>query len=85
MAGTQRLASELADTLTLERSWGREALVGAIARALEFRRFRAEDLRSILASNGATPRPTPSGHPLELALPAVPTRPLSAYALEALR
>jgi transposase len=84
-AGTQRLASELADMLTLERSWGREALVAAIARALEFRRFRAEDLRSILASNGASPRPTPSGQPLELALPAVPVRPLSAYALEALR
>lgn len=84
-AGTQRLASELADMLSLERSWGREALVAAIVRALEFRRFKAQDLRSILATNGSTPRPTAEGRPLQLELPAVPVRPLSAYSLEALR
>jgi transposase len=43
-AGTSKLAGELADIVALERSWGREALVAALARALEFRRFRAQDL-----------------------------------------
>jgi transposase len=84
-AGTQRLAAELADIVDLERSWGRQALVAALARAVEFRRFRAQDLRSILAANGAIPSPTPEGRPLGLLLPEVPTRPLSAYSLEALR
>jgi hypothetical protein len=84
-AGTQRLASELADIVGLERSWGREALVVALRRAVEFRRFRADDLRSILATNGAAPRPTPPGTPLQMPLPTVPVRELSAYALDLLR
>jgi transposase len=84
-AGTSRLAGELADIVSLERSWGREALVAALARALEFRRFRAQDVRSILAANGAVPRPTAQGSPLQLVVPEVPVRPLSAYSLEALR
>jgi hypothetical protein len=84
-AGTSKLASELVDIVGLERSWGREALVAALARALEFRRFRAQDVRSILSANGAAPRPTPAGGRLELVLPKVPVRPLSAYSLEALR
>jgi transposase len=84
-AGTSRLAGELVDIVALERSWGREALVAALARALEFRRFRAHDVRSILATNGAAPRPTVEGLPLEMAGPEGPMRPLSAYSLEALR
>jgi len=84
-AGTSKLAGELADIVDLERSWGREALVGALARAVEFHRYRAADVRSILATNGATPRPTPEGEALVVGLPEVPVRPLSAYALEALR
>lgn len=84
-AGTTRLASELADIVGLERSWGREALVVALRRAVEFRRFRADDLRSILATNGAAPQPTPAGRPLQMPLPTVPVRELSAYALDLLR
>ena len=84
-AGTTRLASELADIVGLERSWGREALVVALRRAVEFRRFRADDLRSILATNGVAPQPTPAGRPLQMPLPTVPVRPLSAYALDLLR
>jgi len=83
-AGTSRLAGELADILLLERNWGREALVAGLARALEFRRFRAQDVRSILATNGAVPRPTAEGTPLQLEAPEVPVRSLSAYSLEAL-
>ena len=48
-AGTQRLATELADIVTLEASWGRAALVAALERATTFRRFKAHDVRSILA------------------------------------
>jgi hypothetical protein len=84
-AGTARLAGELAEIVGLEPSWGREALVVALARAVEFRRFKAQDLRSILAVGGAAPRPTAAGAPLELVVPEVPVRPLSAYSLEALR
>lgn len=84
-AGTQRLAMELAEIVSLERSWGREALVVALRRAVEFRRFHAEDLRSILATNGVAPQPTPAGTRLDLVLPRVPVRPLAAYALESLR
>ncbi len=84
-AGTSKLAGELADIVALERSWGREALVAALARATEFRRFRAQDVRSILAANGAAPRPTAAGGALEIVVPEVPVRPLSAYSLETLR
>ena len=84
-AGTSRLAGQLAEIVGLERSWGREALVAALARALEFRRFRAQDVRSILSTDGAVPRPTAAGRRLELVVPEVPVRPLSAYSLEALR
>lgn len=84
-AGTSRLAGELAEIVSLERSWGRQALLMALARALEFRRFRAEDLRSILSTNGAAPRPSAAGRRLELVVPEVPVRPLSAYSLQALR
>ncbi len=84
-AGTTRLAGELADIVSLERSWDRETLVAALLRAVEFRRFRAQDVRSILAANGALPQLTAEGRPLQLLVPEVPVRPLSAYSLEALR
>ncbi len=54
-------------------------------RAFEFRRFRALDVRSILSTNGAVPRPAAEGDHLQLVVPEVPIRPLSAYSLEALR
>ena len=47
---------------------------------MEFRRWRADDVRSILASAGAAPAPRPPGQALVLTLPAVPVRPLSDYA-----
>jgi transposase len=83
-AGTLRLASELAEIVTLEAAWGREPLTRALERALRFRRFKARDLRAILAAGNGAPRPTASGAQLGLALPPVPERPLSAYALAAL-
>ena len=82
-AGTQRLATELADIVTLEASWGRAALVAALERATTFRRFKAHDVRSILAS-GTAPTVVPPGNVLKVAAPEVTSRPLGDYALERL-
>lgn len=82
-AGTLRLESELAQIVTLEAAWGRDALVKALERALRFRRFRARDLRAILAAGSGLPIPTAPGAQLGLALPPVSERSLSAYAFAA--
>ena len=47
---------------------------------MEFRRWRADDVRSILAAGSAAPTPRPAGQALVLTLPAVPVRPLTEYA-----
>jgi hypothetical protein len=79
-AGTLRLEAELAQILDLEAAWGRELLVAALQRALRFRRFKAADLRAILAAGRGVPRANAAGAQLALELPAVPERPLAAYA-----
>jgi len=40
----------LAEIVSLEPSWGRAPLVAALERATRFRRFKAEDVRDILAA-----------------------------------
>ena len=80
-AGTLRLESELRQIVALEAAWGQVALMRALERALRFRRFKARDLRAILAAGSGVPTPTTSGCQLGLDLPPVPERPLSAYAL----
>ncbi len=80
-AGTARLASELAEVAALEAAFGRERLVTAIERATAFRRFHASDVRSILEAGEGVTSLVPPGAPLALALPAVPVRPLSEYAI----
>lgn len=84
-AGTTRLPSILAEILTLEAPYGRHAVLGALARAVQFRRFGAVDLRAILESGSGFPRPAPPGQLLALDLPVAPVRELAAYALEELR
>jgi transposase len=81
-AGTTRLASELSAILELEAVWGRERLLAALDRATRFRRFKAADIRAILAAGAGVPTPERAGAALVRALPSVPVRPLSAYALE---
>jgi len=81
-AGATRLHLELAEIVPLARSHGHEALVAALERALAFRRFGASDVRSILAAGLHAPRLSAPGVDLPIGLPAVPVRPLSAYALE---
>lgn len=80
-AGTARLASELAEIASLEAAFGRERLIAAIERATTFRRFRASDVRSIIAAGEGVISVAAPGAPLALGLPAVPVRPLSAYAI----
>ena len=65
----------------LHAAHGEQALLAALARAVEFKRWRADDVRSILAAAGGAPMPRPAGQALVLTLPAVPTRPLSDYAI----
>lgn len=53
----------------------------ALVRARAFGRWRAEDVRSILAAGAGAPEPREPGEVLVLELPAVPTRSLGAYAI----
>jgi transposase len=80
-AGVSTLAREISQILTLQAAHGDQALTVALTRAAEFGRWRADDVRSILAAGGAVPAPRPAGDALVLTLPAVPVRPLSDYAI----
>ena len=79
-AGVSSLPREIGEILTLHAAYGEQALAAALERAVEFRRWRADDVRSILAAAGAAPTPRPAGQALVLTLPAVPVRPLADYA-----
>jgi transposase len=80
-AGVTKLGVELDELAGLEAAHGRVALVAALERAVAFGRWRAGDVRSILAAGTGTPRPTGPGEALVIPLPIVPTRPLSDYAI----
>ena len=77
--GNTRLGSELEILLALGAAHGDDALVAALRRAVAFKRFRAADVRSILAAGTGTPQPRPAGDALILDLPIAPTRSLDAY------
>src|SRR6266540_2821395 len=83
-AGHTRLGPELAELNTLHAAHGSEAFGDALARAVAFGRWRAAVVRSILAAGTGTPQPTAAGDALVLELPAVPVRPLSDYAMQAM-
>lgn len=80
-AGNTSLAGDLDELAGLEAAHGRDALVTALERAIHFSRFRAHDVRSILAAGTGVARPTRPGDALIVNLPTVATRPLSAYAI----
>jgi len=80
-AGVTKLGSELADLVALEAAHGRPALIAAMERAVEYRRWRSADVRSILAAGAGTARPVRPGDALILALPVVGTRSLDDYAI----
>ncbi len=80
-AGVTKLGVELEELAGLQAAHGAEVLVAALERAVAFGRWRAADVRSILAAGTGTPQPTGPGEALVIPLPIVPTRPLSAYAI----
>jgi hypothetical protein len=79
-AGASKLGSELPAIVALEATYGRDALVAALERATTYSRFSLADLRAILDAGQGVPRLASVGEPLGAIFPAVPTRPLSAYA-----
>ena len=81
-AGVTKLPGEIAEILTLQAAHGTEPLLAALERAVAFSRWRAADVRSILATNGQGPVPRPPGQSLVLTLPRVPTRSLDAYRID---
>lgn len=82
-AGVTKLSSEINEILVLQAAHGTEPLLAALERAVAFSRWRAADVRSILAATGAAPTPRPAGQALVLTLPTVPTRSLEAYKIDA--
>jgi len=87
-AGVTKLGTEIIEVLDLGAAHGTDALLAALERAVQFSRWRAADVRSILATNGQAPSPRPAGEPLGdavvLTLPTVPTRSLEAYRVDGL-
>jgi transposase len=80
-AGHTRLGPELAELNTLRAAHGEQAFLDALDRAVAFGRWRAADVRSILAAGPGTADPRPAGDALVLELPVVPVRPLADYAI----
>ena len=80
-AGHTRLGPELAELNTLRAAHGDDAFAAALDRAVAFCRWRASDVRSILAAGNGTADPRPAGDALILDLPVVPVRPLADYAI----
>jgi hypothetical protein len=78
-SGNTRLAADLDELAALRAAHGDSAVTAALERAVAFRRWRAADVRSILAAGAGTPQPRPAGDALVLELPKVAARPLSAY------
>jgi transposase len=81
-AGATKLGVELEELAGLQAAYGPEVLVAGLERAVAFGRWRAGDVRSILAAGTGAPTPTAPGEALLVPLPIVPTRPLSAYAID---
>ncbi|MCX4097141.1 IS21 family transposase [Nocardia sp. alder85J] len=77
--GNTRLSQDLEILLALGAAHGTTNLVAALRRAVAFKRFRAADVRSILAAGAGAPQPRPAGDALVLDLPAATTRSLDAY------
>ena len=56
---------ELAELNTLAAAHGEQVFLDALARAVAFGRWRAADVRSILAAGTGTPQPTMAGDALD--------------------
>jgi transposase len=80
-AGCTRLGGELAELNTLRAAHGDREFLAALDRAVAFSRWRAADVRSILAAGAGVPLPRRAGDALAMDLPAVPVRSLADYAI----
>ena len=74
------LAADLVELCAMEAAHGKDELITAVERAVAFGRFRAHDVRSILAAGSGVPRPRSPGDALIVDLPVVATRSLEDYA-----
>ena len=83
-AGCTRLGTELAELNTLRAAHGDQEFLAALDRAVAFSRWRAADVRSILAAGPGIADPRPPGDALVLGLPLVPVRSLADYAISGL-
>jgi hypothetical protein len=79
--GMTSLKGDLEVLAQMEAAHGKEILLAALERATAFSRFRAHDVRSIIAAGTGVPRPAAPGEALIVELPLVPTRSLSDYAI----
>jgi transposase len=79
--GMTGLAADLEELCAMQAAHGTGPLVAAIERAVEFGRFRAHDVRSILAAGTGVPRPRQPGEALIVDLPSVAVRSLDDYAI----
>ena len=77
-AGNTRLGPELVELNTLAAAHGERVFLDALSRAVAFGRWRAADVRSILAAGAGTPQPTTAGDALVLELPVVPMSPMTS-------
>jgi transposase len=81
-SGNTRLGPELEELAGLEAAHGREALVAALERAVQFGRWRASGVRSILAAGTGVPQPTEPGAALVIELPTTVSRSLADYRMD---
>lgn len=79
-AGHTRLGPELVELNTLTAAHGQAAMITALERATAFGRWRADDVRSILAAGTGVPTPREAGDALVLDLPTSTGRSLAEYA-----
>ncbi len=81
-SGNTRLGPELTELAALQAAHGEQALIAALDRAIQFGRWRADGVRSILAAGTGVAQPTAPGQALVIELPTTASRPLSAYRLD---
>lgn len=82
-AGSTMLPKEIIEIVDdLLPAHGPELVAKALARAVRFGRFRAADVRSILAIGTALPEPSPGGERVVVELPAAEVRSFDAYRME---
>jgi transposase len=82
-AGMTMLPKEIAEIVTdLLPAHDADAVARALSRATRFGRFKAADIRSILAIGPAAPEPATAGDVVVVDLPTVEVRGLDAYRVE---